>query len=63
VYLADSWSTLSALSHLNEWLQRLLARRPFNVAVVALPNKIARTVWALLAHVRTYQPGHVASAA
>jgi transposase len=36
------------------WLQGLLARRPKNVAIVALANKIARTVWALLAHGRTY---------
>jgi transposase len=39
------------------WLQELLARRPKNVAVVALANKIARTVWALLAHGRTYDSG------
>lgn len=44
-------------------LQRLLTRRQFNVAVVALANKIARTIWALLAHERTYQPGYVANAA
>lgn len=36
----------------------LLARRPFNVAVVALANKMARTIWALLAHARTYQSGY-----
>jgi hypothetical protein len=26
------------------WLQRLLVRRPLNAAVVALPNKMARTI-------------------
>lgn len=36
------------------WLQGLLARRPKNVAVVALANKMARTIWALLAHGRTF---------
>lgn len=36
------------------WLQGLLSRRPKNVAIVALANKIARTIWALLAHDRTY---------
>jgi hypothetical protein len=41
--------------HLAEPLQHLLARRPFNVAVVALANRMARTIWALLAHNRTYQ--------
>jgi transposase len=37
------------------WLQELLARRPLNVAVVALANKMARTAWAIVAHGRTYQ--------
>jgi transposase len=45
------------------WLTRLLARRPFNAAVVALANKMARTIWALLAHERTYQKGYAAQAA
>src|SRR5580658_10635269 len=36
------------------WLEGLLARRPKNVAVVALANKMARTIWALLAHGRTF---------
>ncbi len=37
------------------WLTRLLARRNKNVATVALANKNARTVWALLAHGRHYR--------
>jgi transposase len=37
------------------WLRQLLARRPVNVAVVALANKNARIAWALLAHERSYQ--------
>jgi len=45
------------------WLENLLSRRPLNVAVVALANKMARTIWALLAHERTYQKGYVARAA
>jgi len=45
------------------WLTNLLARRPHNAAVVALANKIARTIWALLAHERTYQKDYVAAAA
>jgi transposase len=36
------------------WLRELLARRPKNVVIVALANKIARTIWALLAHGRTF---------
>lgn len=38
-----------------KWLEQLLARRPHNVAVVALANKLARTAWALVAHGREYQ--------
>jgi transposase len=45
------------------WLANLLARRPHNAAVVALANKMARTIWALLAHERTYEKGYVATAA
>jgi len=37
------------------WLRQLLARRPVNVAVVALANKNARIAWALLAHGRSYE--------
>ncbi|MDM0110446.1 hypothetical protein QTH97_36595, partial [Variovorax sp. J22R24] len=37
------------------WLEELLRRRPLNVAVVALANKLARTAWALVAHGQVYQ--------
>jgi len=33
----------------------MLARRPMNVVIVALANKMARTAWALVAHGREYQ--------
>lgn len=39
----------------NSWLVRIMGRRNKNVAAVALANKNARTVWALLAHDRDYQ--------
>jgi len=39
---------------LHRWLAELLKRRPSNVVVVALANKMARTIWALLAHRRTF---------
>lgn len=45
------------------WLQRLMSERPWNVAVVALANKIARTIWALLAHGRRYAPAAPQAAA
>ena len=44
------------------WLTKLLSRRPRNVVVVALANKMARTIWALLAHDRTYERNYAASA-
>ncbi len=40
------------------WLQKLLARRNKNIAAVALANKNARTIWALLAHDREYQANY-----
>jgi transposase len=43
---------------LDPWLKGLLARRAPNVVIVALANKMARTIWALLAHGRTYQRGY-----
>ncbi|HJV72669.1 MAG TPA: IS110 family transposase [Noviherbaspirillum sp.] len=36
------------------WLKRLLSRRNRNISAVALANKNARVVWALLAHDRQY---------
>jgi len=52
----------SVLTHSKEppkWLSELLKRRPKNVAVVALANKMARTIWALTAHERAYKQGYV----
>lgn len=43
----------------NVWLAGLLGRRHPNVAAVALANKNARTVWALLAHRREFRPNYV----
>jgi transposase len=36
------------------WIAGLLARRPFNVATVALANKTARIAWAVMANGSTY---------
>ena len=36
------------------WLQQIRQRRPPNVVIVALANKIARTIWAVLTHERKY---------
>lgn len=46
-----------------EWVTNLTRRRPANVAVVALANKMARTIWALLAHEREFQKGYVSQPA
>ena len=45
------------------WTESLLQRRPTNVAIVALANKMARTVWAILAHGRKYNRCYVSTAA
>jgi transposase len=45
-------------NRLSPWLSGLLERRPLNVAVVALANKMARTAWALAAHGRSYQENY-----
>ena len=37
------------------WVNALLARRPFNVVVAAVANKLARIAWALLSRGETYR--------
>ena len=57
---------LSVLTHSTsppEGLTELVKRRPKNVVVVAMANKMARTIWALTAHERAYQSGYVSRAA
>jgi transposase len=52
----------SVLTHTKEpspWVEQMKARRPANVVIVALANKMARTIWAVLAHGRTYQKEYV----
>lgn len=43
----------------DSWLGQLARRRHRNVAAVALANKNARILWALLAHGREYQQAHL----
>jgi transposase len=43
------------------WLVKLTNRRNKNVAAVALANKTARTVWALLVHDREFKADYVAA--
>jgi transposase len=42
----------------NSWLSRIAERRHPNIAAVALANKNARIVWALLAHDREYHEAY-----
>ncbi|WP_194726839.1 IS110 family transposase [Noviherbaspirillum malthae] len=52
----------AVLTHAKEpgaWIAQLAKRRPPNVVTVALANKMARTIWALLAHGREYSNTHV----
>jgi transposase len=54
----------SGLYHAKEpssWVEQISKRRPPNVVIVALANKMARTIWAILAHERSYQMGHVSA--
>jgi transposase len=37
------------------WIDGLVARRPFNVAVAAVANKLARIIWAMLSRDETYR--------
>jgi transposase len=46
----------------DSWLRKLMARRNKNVAAVALANKNARIVWALLAHDRMFRPDYTPAA-
>lgn len=41
-----------------KWLDELGKRRPPNVVIVALANKMARTIWAMLAHDRVYESNY-----
>ncbi|UXN64428.1 IS110 family transposase [Phyllobacterium sp. A18/5-2] len=40
----------------SSWLTKLMIRRPFKVVAIAVANKMARTIWALLKNGGTYHP-------
>ncbi len=52
-------SVLFHAKHLGAWAEQLQKRRPSNVVTVALANKMARTIWAILAHGHPYEGDHV----
>lgn len=41
------------------WLHEISKRRPSNVVTIALANKMARTIWAVIAHERAYDREYV----
>lgn len=54
----------AVLTHAKEpgpWVEQMSKRRPANVVTVALANKMARTIWALLAHERQYERSYVSA--
>ncbi len=52
-------SVVTCAKEPGSWVEQMKQRRPLNVVIVALANKIARTIWAVLAHDRPYQKGYV----
>ncbi|AME28320.1 transposase (plasmid) [Burkholderia sp. PAMC 26561] len=51
----------SVIYHVKEpglWVEQMKLRRPLNVVIVAMANKLARIIWAVLAHQKPYQKGH-----
>lgn len=52
-------SVLARAKESGSCVEQMCQRRPLNVVIVALANKMARMVWALLAHERQYVKGYV----
>ena len=48
-------------ANVDNWLVQLTTRRNKNIAAVAMANKTARTVWALLAHERQFNASYTAA--
>jgi transposase len=49
------WRTPGREGKLRSWIDGLRQRRPFNVAVAAVANKLARILWAMLRHGEAYR--------
>lgn len=50
-----SRSVLFHSKQLSQWIEQLKKRRPLNIVMVALANKMARMIWAILAHDKPYR--------
>lgn len=51
-------SVLNRAKQPGQWVEELRKRRPANVVTVALANKMARTIWAMLMHGRAYDSNY-----
>jgi transposase len=58
MYRAEKWESATGA-----WLRSVLERRPFRLASVALANKMARVIWALLTRKEIYHPNRSIAAA
>jgi transposase len=54
-------SVLTHAKEPGEWVEQMIKRRPKNVVIVALANKMARTIWAVLAHDKPYCKDYVSA--
>ncbi len=52
-------SVLKCSKDPGKWIEQLSERKPPNVVIVALANKMARTIWAMLAYGRAYERHHM----
>jgi transposase len=48
-------SIIYKAKELGQWVEQLKQRCPLNVVIVALANKLARIIWAVLAHQQPYR--------
>lgn len=55
------WQARHTNTPLAAWIRRLLERKPARLVTVALANKMARIIWAVMAHGGVYRP-HAAAA-
>jgi transposase len=46
----------------SDWVAGLIARRPYSVVIAAIANKLARTIWAVLANGKRYDRAAFAAA-
>ena len=50
------WQARHTNTPLTAWTRRLLERKPARLVTVALANKMARIIWAVMAHGDAYRP-------